>query len=571
MSSGGRKIIENSRERIISPDVNRLESFLDAQAAEAARRLFVPGDPANALEQRVEAGNGALTLSNAVNTPLNGAILDGLMVLIPAGGSSLIVTPGMVLLNDPDGQAGSSDPNPPNSDDSSGKMVVDPDGVTAASGALPFLANPGPGNRIDIVEVRRIPSQILETDNRDIFDPSTGTSAPALVNKVTAGRLTYRIRRGTVGGGLPANVQGWLPLFISITEVGAVNFDGTTGYDVRPLVRDRGDGFPNYSRFLFPTKVERQLYVDAVTVPGGRFLNGVAGSHIRGHRAGGLISWVASPGTAGSANTLNIDLADPVNRQPGLALAANAIFYLWLAFPGGLPRWVRYSTASIFGVRVPQGMRGIPTVTNIPPTDAGGISPAFAFPSMPSSSGLDGPTPANDGVLIAAFPTDGVPRVAAFMARDSQLSFGSDTTDLTTLPVLAAPAAVAASAIEDDYTITAGTHYPRSAKRIKVFVKTRFLDATPGDVISYFDQVRFADPTNANWQFVEESRNKLFATITAFAAVDVSFTRWIDLPVLNGGGFHKLRVFWNQALEFGAGAVTRDITQSQLIVFGWEL
>jgi hypothetical protein len=120
MSSGRKVLRQNTRERIISTDFNRMQSFIAAYANEAMReQMLVPQDDSFAVGTTFPVAGALTTAIDIIKpfAPMYGGVLNGLMVVVPAAAQYLLVTSGMLLMIDPDGQPGSSNPNPPNPDD----------------------------------------------------------------------------------------------------------------------------------------------------------------------------------------------------------------------------------------------------------------------------------------------------------------------------------------------------------------------------------------------------------------------------------------------------------------------
>lgn len=376
MSSGQKEMVYNTRERVLSTDQNRAQAFLAASEAQQFRRLYNDISP-------LYSSPGQSIPNTVVGTPLSADVFNGLMVQPFA--THLLVQAGTARAIMP---AATPDP------DDSPYVVVDDPGLQLA-GVLTFTVNGGPGHRIDVVECQPVLT-VLETDNRDIFDPSTGLFFPAAVTKVRAYRMFYRIRVGTPGAGYPGHAQGWLPLAIIKTPVGAANFDGCDFWDVRPLVTDRiGMG----SNVVYDEYLAQPRFVgdgDPYAVAGQFRVRGIVDTAFRQYRAGGLLS-------SGNNQTF-VDIRNVENQGAGFGFPVAGLWQLALLFPHDLPRWVRYSTGS---PRVPLGCRGIPTAVfgNVADT-AGlivGVAPAAA-------TGLTALAP---GVVVAGGNTQGSLPVAA--------------------------------------------------------------------------------------------------------------------------------------------------------------
>jgi hypothetical protein len=364
MSGGNKSVVFNTRERVVSTDQNRHQAFAASDRAEVLRRLM--GMHGFGTPGIIESGSYIDTTAAdaaAVGTPITADVYDGLVVLPQAASLNLLVSPGCVGLDDPDGQTGSSDPTAPNPDDSRLKVVVDP-GIQTA-GALVIGAGSG-STRVDVIEVQRV-TTVLETDSRDIFDPSTGNFVPVSVPKVIAGRLTYRVRAGTPGGGLPANVQGWLPLCVAVVPSSATTVDGMDFWDVRPLVSARVE--PPGAGFHISSRLQGRAFANQTTVPAETNLIGFITNRVGDYTAGGFIN------RGGAA----IDIASLDFTTPGYTPVTGDFWNLVAVFPGSLPRWVRYLDSP--APRIPNGPNGVLTITGIGPDDFGSygsVTPAAA-------------------------------------------------------------------------------------------------------------------------------------------------------------------------------------------------
>lgn len=397
MSTGRRSLRQNTRERLISSDFNRMQTFIGTDANDALRgqmlrpvddagfvgvTFAVPGPPSFAIDV------------TTVTAPLYGGVIDGLMVVVPAAAVSLLVTPGEVLLIDPDGQPGSSNPNPPNPDDPICKYVNAP-GIPVV-GTLVWTPNAGPGTRVDVVECQRT-DIVQETDNRDVFNPSTGLFSPTMVTKVTDGNLTYRVRLGAPGGGLPAPALGWFPLAVLSTPAGAPNLDTVSVWDVRRLLSDKAKPFA--IRMTNTTVQERGRWMIDVTQPGQLRFSGERVVDAVGDRAGGLILDVLF-----GTNYVRLDSAS--YQAAGFVPLASTILNVYALFPLGYTRWVPYyfaPTASAGG-RVPGPYRGIIAISHVPSFNG---APTLPVP-LPVATGLGGSTAIGAVLAETVIDTTGI-------------------------------------------------------------------------------------------------------------------------------------------------------------------
>lgn len=371
MPSGRKVEIYNTRERLVSSDHNREQAFAADDTAEEARKLLSTAMILDAGPVEAEV--------DTVADPIEGHIMGGLLVEPQQGTDDLFVLSGVVYLVDPDGQAGSSDPNPPSPDDNPFKYVRS-DGIQTG-GTLQLTANLAGSDRIDIVECRRVPIQVDESGNRDIFDPSTGLFSPVSVDKVQRSELEFRVRLGTAGAGLPATAQGWLPLCVVNVPAGTTSpvVDDATFWDVRPLVTDRARPPFNQTR-TFSKAFHPTAFIDGATNP--TVVHNLTGQ-LEGENNQYVAGGVLRSGVPGTGDGDAIDILD-VRNQDGAVAFVNFPWFLWALFPGGLPRWVRYTEGA---PRLPGPFRGIPVVSQVGPISLSHSTPLVPI-ALPASTGL---------------------------------------------------------------------------------------------------------------------------------------------------------------------------------------
>ena len=441
-ASGAKTLTYNTLERLVSDDPNRAQSFAAQALAEALRFMY---------DQQVEAdmsGCGYETMGTGTETNLRATIIGGLRFRPDMGVGNLAgyVTPGAALFID----------NPsPILDDSVASFVADP-GVSSP-GTLALTPGTGGSTRIDVVECQRI-SEVIETDNRDIFAPATGVFAPALVTKVMASQLQYRIRTGTPGSGFPGLASGWLPIAVLSVPSGATYWDNVRIWDVRPLASDRINA-PFTVLRTYPKRGRTIAYCNRSVVVGTPYIRCYTELEWNGYRAGGLVQ------TTGNVATYPkwFDLSDNTHWEPGFAFGD--LGYIWnvfLMFPFGLPRWVEYTPATE-SQRVPGKQRGIAVLTHKQSAFNG---TPLSLVSLPASTGLLGSGSYN-GILAFAGrdKSSGSPDLAIGMNCDGKawfyvnpdpLSAGSVTTPSMTGTVL--------------FTITAGVDFCGAANAVYVRV-----------------------------------------------------------------------------------------------------
>jgi hypothetical protein len=385
MSSGAKTLVMNPLERALSTDINRLQNFADASVAEVLRAILntkVGFDDVNA---------GALYIPNtSQGNPLAGEVLSGLLFAPTGGGTSASVGAGVVAVFDPD--------TIPSTDDSQYKVITDSGTVTAT---LNLTSNSSGLLRIDVVECSRVqPDNVLETDSRDVYVPSSGTFTSVTVNKVAQSQMQYRIRTGTAGSGFPGTAQGWLPLAVISVPTGSSVWDTCTMWDVRPLLEDRVYALGQSVRDL--PKVERcMVNIDATNHAGMSQLTGVIEAELQGRKLGGNMMSSCPQGTGGgvglTADALYIDLDDTKNQSAGTSIPTTGFNYVYVSAPFGLPRWAKYTKGP--SGRVPRSPRGILIASTTPPDLAYGTphGGSLILPPCLQNSG-------NTAVDTAAYP-----------------------------------------------------------------------------------------------------------------------------------------------------------------------
>lgn len=402
MAQGDKRLFFNTRERFVSDDLNRLQAI---EAAERAANLR--GFYNDILSDWYSAG-GLQTPVVSSSPSLVGDVYGGLMVQ-PDNAGYFLVQPGV---------AGFLDPAGVGVDDNPYRLVNDPGQQTPA--VLAFTSNSGGGSpRWDVVECQPVDTVIAQ-ESRYIFNPATGIASPVLVDKVKAGRLTYRVRVGTVGAGFPGLAAGWMPLAVVCAPAGSSSLLTSDVWDVRPLVRERtrpspSDGAVGYA----PVFSAEYRLRDAAAAVFNQFV-GYSEASWNGYQAGGrlerstpstLAQFGSTAASGGRAGVFNLDIAD--NRST-YVLAADARINLLALFPAGLPRWQRYSQVAVGAGRIPNGPRGILVVTTSGANSNGSIG---GIP-LPASMAF-GASTAN-GCLLASTTCDGGSLPRAALASDGE-------------------------------------------------------------------------------------------------------------------------------------------------------
>jgi hypothetical protein len=500
MSSGRKTLKENTRERLISTDNNRVQSFVGAYANEAMReQMLAPMDDTLYIGTTFSVAGGATTAVDQLDVaaPTYGGVLNGLMVIVPIGVTYILITKGMLLMVDPDGQVGSSNPNPPNPDDLGPSKLVYSEGVLTA-GSLTWVGNGGPGVRVDVVECQRV-DLVVETDNRDIFNPATGAFIPAAVTKVVAGELTFRIRQGVPGGGLPAPALGWTPLAIISAPAGAINLDACAVWDVRQLLSDRQSPFAAVRSV--PAKVSKyNLTCDRHSIVGQVALSGEVQGTMFGWRYGGIVSNESA--SLGYVNLLNLAYYAP----PGFVLIPNAIYYLYAVFPVGYMRWVQYTQNAIVGVggRCPGSFRGLIVVSHIPSAQNLASAPV----PIPAGWGLGGSSQVA-GVIASGTVADngGVPVFMGFVADSHMIKHEWNTT--STFQAIAATITDTPPAVDFAFDLIPGTNYPRQAKRLRLKIFTEIAGSAITDQYRMDTSLVITDSVGGGILGVEDTKSEI--------------------------------------------------------------
>lgn len=458
MSSGEKQLVFNTRERALSTDFDRAQAFVACDRSQLARFFY------NDQRQNTYVYPGVSKQYVGGEAPMAADVFGGLMV--DPQTTSVLITPGEIgcLFPDPSITA----------DDSPYMLINDPGQQTA--GILTFTANASGQTRVDLIECQPV-STILETDNRDIFNPGTGLFAPASVTKVQAFRLQYRIRTGTGGAGVPALAAGWLPLAAIVMPSGAADYNACDFYDVRPLVEERVRPQPAYIAGAFQSaqySPVRDAEYSSRVLSGATVLQGYSENQFGGYIAGGWLrrstpnSSGAMGGTGvndGDAVHVNLSLVD--NQTPGFAPTANQLVYLVAFFPAALPRWVRYAETPVGGGfgRIPRGPRGILLATTSPPFTNGIVFPL----SIGHGLGTAG------GVVLGAMYYN--PGGTNFLRVNAQGSFHSSEKRAVSALTATAVAGVVSFALDPD------VHYPVNATEIEVEFGLAFTNGGATDVV----------------------------------------------------------------------------------------
>ena len=526
-------MIINTRERAVSTDINRLQSFMGAGLEELLRYQSLAG-----LNNDTEA-NGVSALTSSVTTPLTALIINGMLAQPQIGSTDLFIHPGVAMFTQPDAVV--------TSDDTFSKLIIDP-GVNSP-GALVLSPNAGPGDRIDVVEVQR-QDVLLESSSRDIFNTATGFFAPATVDKVKAYRGSFRIRTGTPGGGYPGNALGWLPLMVAKVPAGAATWDTCTCWDVRPLMVDY-ENAPFRSEHGLPVRHRVELYGGKVGAGVTYLVRGKVETTLRHFKAGGVI-------TNGG-----LDIVGQYSEPTFAAnIAVNKMWNLYAVFPQTLPRWAEY-TPFTAGIRKPGGFRGIPVASFILPNERGNPVSTVPLPSFTgmTAGGLDG------AVCVASGNINTGSALLPFLATDEerQISIPADANDL--IAAYLAPNA--------DFVIDpASGNFPQHARSLFVRLRHFYTDTSP--VGEYHLTYKVFLVSNVTAPAYTSEDTSLVKTFTKFVGpVLLTSNPWIDetfeiplyqkYPDLAAGTTNRLRVVFTEL-----GGFTVSALQFRLSILGWK-
>lgn len=540
MASGGKELVYNARERALSTDQNRAQSFMRKDVAELLRYWM------NTVTNDDLQASAIVTENTGPNTPLQAEILGGLLVRPQLGNTNVFIDPGVMMAIAPD--AGP--------DDSNYKYVHDVG--TTTPGALQVAANASGSIRIDLVECQ-IANFIAETASRDIFNTSSGLFAAASVTKATADKLNYRVRQGTPGAGIPSFAQGWLPLCVAIVPNGSANNDAVTFYDVRPLINDRSFG-AFAAQTNLPTQ-GRQSIINAI-FPGSA--NGHFEVQYLGRRLGGILRR-GSPGLEFPGSFNIIDLTDVNNQSNPLTITNGTPWFLYLLVPQGLPRWARYSDPAS-GSRIPRSPRGIPIITHTPPFQDG--TPSLPI-HMPAVFGFGSFIQA--GVCVAAGYFGGGLVKGVYGDTDGQILVNTAT---NTTPIELAGSNVAAGGTgTSTFSLASSTHFPANARQLLVEIRADLVGDTSTQKVR--QRFRVYAPGSTVTQVYEGLEvgmaypNGIALNASGGAAGNVAFTKWVPLasqyPIVTDFTLRLQSVYDSDGTitAYGAGG-------SRLRILGWK-
>jgi len=519
----GKRINIATLERGQHEDLQRGDAFTTAMLGELARGLF---DDRRWAQQYP----GYVQRTTSLETPLRAHVLSGLMVRVDNGGY-LLVDPGALLAAIPAASA----------DDSIVELVND-GGVTSNS-ALPFVANAAGSVRLDIVECQ-VNDTAIENVARGIFNPSTRVFDPTNVDKVFEPRLSYRIRQGVAGAGLPASASGWLPLCVVCHQPGTTSFANCDFWDVRPLVSDR---VAQGNLALDPAGAlsKFEAVVQGRWRSLGNAVRGYALGQFDGYVAGGqLIASAAFPITDHGNFIDSFAINYTPNRDPAFAMTGNTVIHIAALFPGGLPRWVKYVDTGANGVsgsRVPEGPRGILVLTNDQPKCNG----YYAGVTLPAASGFTVDAP---GICLATLLVNnaGTQAIGACVGRDTTFDV---LNDLALIPGIAG---VGSNQVSWTFSPNAGAVVPAHAKSIDVLFE---ITTTSGTYVEVYTKNQNADVGSLSHAYVGAAPDG--ANFVKFTLRKLVLGA--DLPWLADGGGTPAQTYMRLNTNAAASAATAKI------------
>ena len=541
MGSGQKRVVFNTRERAVSTDVNRVQAFLAGQRAEQMARLCTD-------RYVQDVSNGLAIEPDPLATSVDADVYGGLMVVPQIGSSSITITRGVVGFYLPD--------DPPDLDSETGYKIIHSPGVQVP-GQLVIAANPGSGTRIDVIECTPM-EQVEESSSRDVFNPTTGLFSPVLTKKVVAGRLQFRVRQGTPGGGFPGTVPGWLPLAVASIPGGkGATTNDVTFWDVRPLVQDRAEQ-PTRAGRIAQTHTSHYLTADSTSLPGGMFVFGTCEGAMGAQKTGGTLFKGTPSAVMGTGDVPAINIFNVENHEPGLTLVPNAIWYVWSLFPFGLPRWVRYTETDLIGKgRVPCSMRGICVASITPP---GGFGGAPKVPILlPNSTGLGGSTQYAWMVAAGLCNSAGVPQ--EFLTDGHNFIFDNAAILIGT-PTVHTPTV-------DTYELPDNLAYPANARSIRVVFTSIFKDVAAETTGTYMRSVSVFNDKGDKELAVIHAEQVIWTFPAAVASTEFFVC---DIPLriaLPGAGGSVTRKFQVKYTPISMSMSKREFANASII--GWRI
>lgn len=533
MSSGNKRIVVNLKERAYSPDVNRLQAFAAADLANMLRYIYEPQ-----VTERSGYGNEIITTSPG--NPARGVIFNGLRPQPVNGSVNMSVSPGAVLLIDPDAV--------PDADDSVGKYIVSVGRINPNYITLPPNSIGNANQRTVIIECTRLDT-LVESAARDIFDPATETFSNNIVEKVRAGTLDFRVREHTnaASSDFPGFASRWLPLAVGIVAPGSVDWDTVELWDVRPLLNSFA-GAPFQEKREWTRNGPAYLYADAAD----GVLKGQVFGETQYFKMGGALD----------ATGIDFFTPDPDIAASGFAFAASKTWYLWNVFPYRLPRWCKYLSS---GARVPGSWLGMPVISSRNPTTWTALEPNA---DITPSTKYQGISPAfnttdDDFGLIFAGPVQagGTPAKGA-RGDGKEVRFNTAATH----------AATSITATDVTWSLDeADLWYPRNARSIRCKVSATYTNSAGADELSKPFYILKIEDHNGTVDIFEEKLTPSEVTVPALGFQVVQFEFRVPIPPVyphaHLGAPYVRDLIWNYVQL----STNVTLTAATLSILGWEL
>ncbi len=540
MASGMRTMVENTQERAVSTDINRLQAFKAQDVGELFFQMF---DPYGSDDFDAAA---VLTTPSTLEAPLRAEVFNGLLVKPSAASLSLLVDAGVLYAVAPD-----SDP------DASVYKYVRDAGVSVL-GTLVMTTNPAGSARIDVVECRINPTPSTVSDSRDIFNATTGAFVPTSVTKETKYVLEYRVRAGTAGAGYPAAQSGWLPLAVALVPAGATTVDTMTFWDVRPLLNDR-EYQPSALYRSVPKTLRSMCWWNPMSgnsVATNLKLRGIHEIGFKGRRYGGKLRR-GSPGTDDDT----VDLLLAANQEAAYTAVGGTNSNIYLCAPYGLPRWARYTDGPTN--RVPRSPRGILLLSTVQPSESGVAGGAI---TPPTTMGLVTAFAAADCVHVGTVAYGNIAgagdQYSGFHRTDDRHTFVASLgrgTNSASNNLLIEGSAV--SAQFSTYTLTRDKHFPRNAKSILATIEI-------DDGITWassYGRIYVMEPGSATevWTLMEV---ELSVSPIALGRASMQVEIPLPFPYPGGGTWGT-----TQTIQVYYGGASGTPALSFFLIEGWKL
>lgn len=530
MSSGNKRVVFNTNERVVSPDQNRHQRIGAANMAEIMRyAISATGD------EDLDVGS-VMALPTSLGTPLDCEIINGSLVRPDAGSFSLSVDPGVAMMLQPD--AGP--------DDSDYKIVKDPGLVM---GGLVVGANGSGSTRIDVVEFRMSAVPVQVNESRDIYNQPSNLFAAVSVVKTENEVFEWRVRQGTPGAGMPVNAAGWTPACVVMVPNAAASLNTCTLWDVRPLLWDRQYGISGLANNAYP---EERIY-EGRHVPNGTGLGtftGMARGVYRGRRIGGFMRR-GSPGVDG----FNIDLSDAANHDANVPITFpyTGNMYIYLLFPNNLPRWARYTDGPVG--RVPRSPRGIPVLSYKHPEEDGTPLTTVDIPGF-------GPSIEGQLAYVLTILNTGAAAAATYV---------EDTHEYTILDKGLAVNPHSSSVQDFIFkmanSFVDNTGIPYGTRAVRVTFITNYNIAAAG-VQSWFDVIEvFPNDTGAGVP-LQIGRNQVIYTSVGATSFAIRNDVWVPVPLLFSSAFSQFMV--RRRMLIFSGAITSTVAGANYEITGYR-